>query len=246
MSERSSGSRRLPLTEDERLLRPPAAPTRAPFTSTDPWRVLRIMGEFVEGFDTLSDITNAVTIFGSARTAPADPFYLKAIDTARLLAQQGFAVITGGGPGIMEAANRGAKEAGGLSVGCNIELPFEQGTNAYVERAINFRYFFVRKTMFVKYSTGFIVFPGGYGTMDELFEALTLIQTGKVKYFPVILFGRDYWSGMADWLRDTVAAGNKILSQDLELFHVTDEPAEAVQWILEASQRRADAPPSEP
>jgi uncharacterized protein (TIGR00730 family) len=243
MSERSSGSRRFPLTEDERLLASPTPSVRAPFTSTDPWRVLRIMGEFVEGFDTLSDIRDAVTIFGSARTAPGDPYYLKATETARQLAKEHVAVITGGGPGIMEAANRGAKEGGGLSIGCNIELPFEQGTNAYVERSINFRYFFVRKTMFVKYSTGFIVFPGGYGTMDELFEALTLIQTGKVKHFPVVLFGRAYWSGMVEWLKDTVAAERKIVPEDLDLFHLTDHPAEAVGWILQARAERAAMPP---
>ena len=239
MAERSSGSRRPPLTEDERLLTSPPPPPRArPFTSTDPWRVLRIMGEFVEGFDTLADVHDGVTVFGSARTGENDAYYRKAVETGRLLAKKGFAVITGGGPGIMEAANRGARDGGGLSIGCNIELPFEQGTNAYVERAVNFRYFFVRKTMFVKYSTGFIVFPGGYGTMDELFEALTLIQTGKVKNFPVVLFGRKYWSGMADWLRDTVAAEQKITVADLDLFHVTDDPAEAVDWVVQARQRR--------
>jgi len=242
MSERSSASRRHPLTEDERLLTP-TTPVKASFTSTDPWRVLRIMGEFVEGFDTLSDVRDAVTIFGSARTAPGDPYYIKAIETSRQLGKEGFAVITGGGPGIMEAANRGAKEGGGISIGCNIELPFEQGTNAYVERAINFRYFFVRKTMFVKYSTGFIVFPGGYGTMDELFEALTLIQTGKVKHFPVVLFGRAYWAGLVAWLTETVAAERKIVPEDLELFHVTDHPAEAVGWMLQARERRARTPP---
>jgi uncharacterized protein (TIGR00730 family) len=247
MSERSSGSRRLSLTEDERLLTT-APPPRAPFTSTDPWRVLRIMGEFVEGFDTLSDVHDAVTIFGSARTGARDPYYTKAVETGRMLGEEGFAVITGGGPGIMEAANRGAHEGGGLSIGCNIELPFEQGTNAYVERSINFRYFFVRKTMFVKYSTAFIVFPGGYGTMDELFEALTLIQTGKVKNFPVVLFGRKYWSGMADWLRDTVAGEEKITVADLDLFHVTDDPAEAVGWVVQARQRRLETqqPPVAP
>jgi uncharacterized protein (TIGR00730 family) len=244
MAQRSSGSARTSLTEDERLLTPtPAVPSerRAAFTSTDPWRVLRIMGEFVEGFDTLSDVSNAVTIFGSARTPGADPYYQEALDTARLLAKEGFAIITGGGPGIMEAANRGAQEGGGLSIGCNIELPFEQGTNAYVERAINFRYFFVRKTMFVKYSTAFIAFPGGYGTMDELFEALTLVQTGKVKQFPVILFGRKYWQGLADWLRDRVAAEGKVGTEDLQLFRITDEPAEAVKWIVEARERRTRA-----
>ena len=243
MSERSSGSRRLSLTEDERLLTT-APPPRAPFTSTDPWRVLRIMGEFVEGFDTLSDVHDGVTVFGSARTGESDVYYHKAVETGRLLAKEGFAVITGGGPGIMEAANRGARDGGGLSIGCNIELPFEQGTNAYVERSVNFRYFFVRKTMFVKYSNGFIVFPGGYGTMDELFEALTLIQTGKVKNFPVVLFGKKYWSGMAAWLRDTVAQEQKIAVDDLDLFHVTDDPAEAVGLVVQARKRRLETQPA--
>jgi len=244
MSEQPSASPRSPLTEDEQLLIPPQAVSierRASFTSTDPWRVLRIMGEFVEGFDTLSDVSNAVTIFGSARTPESDPYYKQAQETARLLAENGFAVITGGGPGIMEAANRGAKGAGGLSIGCNIELPFEQGTNKWVERSINFRYFFVRKTMFVKYSTAFITFPGGYGTMDELFEALTLVQTGKVKQFPVVLFGRAYWKGLADWLKERVAGEGKIAPEDLNLFLVTDDPAEALKWIVEARERRTRA-----
>src|SRR6266540_4672297 len=241
MSEQPSASPRSPLTEDEQLLIPPQVvpiERRASFTSTDPWRVLRIMGEFVEGFDTLSDVSNAVTIFGSARTPESDPYYQKALDTARLLAREGFAIITGGGPGVMEAANRGAQEGNGLSIGCNIELPFEQGTNAYVARSINFRYFFVRKTMFVKYSTAFIVFPGGYGTMDELFEALTLVQTGKVKNFPVVLFGRTYWQGMAEWLRERVAGEGKIDAKDLDLLHVTDDPREALQRIKQARERR--------
>jgi hypothetical protein len=238
MPERSSASLRIPVTEDERLLESPV--TRpADFTHTDPWRVLRIMGEFVEGFDTLSDIGSAVAIFGSARTQAGDPSYEQAVETARLLAKEGFAIITGGGPGIMEAANRGAQEGNGLSVGCNIELPFEQGTNAYVERSINFRYFFVRKTMFVKYSTAFVVFPGGFGTMDELFEALTLIQTGKIKNFPVILFGTAYWEGLVDWLRERVAGEGKIAAADVELFHVTDHPAEAVSHIVQARVRRS-------
>jgi uncharacterized protein (TIGR00730 family) len=238
MSQRLSGSQRTSLTEDERLLGVQPL-ERAAFTSTDPWRVLRIMGEFVEGFDTLSDIRNAVTIFGSARTPSDDPYYEKAIETTRLLAREGFAVITGGGPGIMEAANRGALEGNGISIGCNIELPFEQGTNPYVSRAINFRYFFVRKTMFVKYSTGFVVFPGGYGTMDELFEALTLIQTGKVKHFPVVLFGEAYWHGLIEWLEARVVGEGKIDATDLDLFHVTDVPREAVRLVLEARERRS-------
>ena len=237
MSQRSSGSPHTAVTEDERLLQIPSDERRTSFTHTDPWRVLRIMGEFVEGFDTLSDVRNAVTVFGSARTKPGDPYYEKAVETGRLLAQEGFAIITGGGPGIMEAANRGAQEGNGLSIGCNIELPFEQ-ENPYVERAINFRYFFVRKTMFVKYSTAFVVFPGGFGTMDELFEALTLIQTGKVKNFPVVLFGGSYWQGLAEWLRERVAGEGKIDTKDLELLHVTDDPREALQRIMQARERR--------
>jgi uncharacterized protein (TIGR00730 family) len=240
---RSSGAHRTP-TADERLLTQIPRERRA-FTKTDSWRVLRIMGEFVEGFDTLSDVYNAVTIFGSARTNPGDVYYEKAVETARLLAREGFPIITGGGPGVMEAANRGAQEGNGLSIGCNIELPFEQRLNPYVERAINFRYFFVRKTMFLKYAMAFVVFPGGYGTLDELFEALTLIQTGKAKLFPVVLFGGDYWSGLTAWLRDRVASEGKILTTDLDLFKVTDSPSEAVAIISAARDRRGrefDAP----
>ena len=247
MSQRSSASQRTPpappVTEDERLLAQVPRERRA-FTRTDSWRVLRIMGEFVEGFDTLSDVYSAVTVFGSARTPADDPYYEKAVETARMLAAEGFPIITGGGPGIMEAANRGCQEGNGLSIGCNIELPFEQGLNPYVERAINFRYFFVRKTMFVKYSTAFVVFPGGYGTMDELFEALTLIQTGKVKHFPVILFGREYWQGLIDWLRDRVAGEGKIDAKDVDLLHVTDSPREAVAIVRQARERRSQAYPA--
>src|SRR5213594_1184995 len=240
MSQRSSGSQHT-VTEDERLLQIPPDERRTSFTHTDPWRVLRIMGEFVEGFDTLSDVRNAVTVFGSARTKAGDPYYEKAVETGRLLAKEGFAIITGGGPGVMEAANRGAQEGNGLSIGCNIELPFEQGTNPYVARAVNFRYFFVRKTMFVKYSTAFIVFPGGYGTMDELFEALTLVQTGKVKQFPVVLFGKKYWGGLADWLKERVVGEGKIAPEDLNLFLLTDDPTEALGWIVDARERRTRA-----
>src|SRR5207249_586574 len=206
MSQHSSGSQRKAVTEDERLLTQLPRERRA-FTRTDSWRVLRIMGEFVEGFDTLSDVYNAVTIFGSARTPVDDPYYEKAVETARMLAEEGFPIITGGGPGIMEAANRGCQEGNGLSIGCNIELPFEQGLNPYVERAINFRYFFVRKTMFVKYSTAFIVFPPGYGTMDELFEALTLIQTGTVRYRSEERRG--------SWRRRTAAARKETASRSV-------------------------------
>jgi uncharacterized protein (TIGR00730 family) len=236
---RQLDDKKLP-TEDEQLLESPPPQTAAQlFLKSDSWRVLRIMGEFVWGFDNLADVSDGVTIFGSARTQPDDPYYAKAVETARLLARARIPVITGGGPGIMEAANRGALDGGGLSIGCNIELPFEQGSNPYLTRSLNFKFFFVRKTMFVKYATAFIVFPGGYGTLDELFEALTLIQTGKVTHFPVILFGRDYWSGLVDWLTDTVAAERKINPSDLHLFRVTDDPAEAAAIVIEA---RAEKP----
>jgi uncharacterized protein (TIGR00730 family) len=230
-------------TEDEQLLEsPPQQPPEQLFLKSDSWRVLRIMGEFVWGFDNLADVSDGVTIFGSARTQPSDSDYQKAVETARLLARARIPVITGGGRGIMEAANRGAMEGGGLSIGCNIELPFEQGSNAYLTRSLNFKFFFVRKTMFVKYATAFIVFPGGYGTLDELFEALTLIQTGKVKHFPVILFGREYWSGLVDWLTHTVAAERKINPADLSLFQVTDDPAEAVAHVVEARREKPGDP----
>jgi uncharacterized protein (TIGR00730 family) len=223
-------------TEDEQLLQSPAAaPKPFDFTSSDPWRVFRIMGEFVEGFDALAKIGPAVTIFGSARVKPDSPEYQAACETARLLGEAGFSVITGGGPGIMEAANRGAREAGVLSVGCNIELPFEQAVNPYVDLAINFRYFFVRKTMFVKYAEAFVIFPGGFGTLDELLEALTLIQTGKVRNFPVVLFGKAFWGGFLDWIRAVLMAEGKISPDDLELMTVTDDPAEVVRIVLEAS-----------
>ena len=230
-------------TEDERLL---VAPTQEPggssFIHTDPWRVFRIMGEFVEGFDALAELGQAVTIFGSARVPPGDPQYEAARETARLLGEAGFTVITGGGPGIMEAANQGAREAGAKSVGCNIELPFEQHINPYVDVAINFRYFFVRKTMFVKYAEAFVIFPGGFGTLDELFEALTLIQTGKVRDFPVILFGSAYWKGLIDWIRDTLLAEGKISPEDVDLLVVTDDPAEVCRVILDCHDRLCAAP----
>ena len=230
-------------TEDEQLLEspPPQRPEQL-FLKSDSRRVLRIMGEFVWGFDNLADVVDGVTIFGSARTPPGDPYYEKAVETGRLLAEAGIPVITGGGPGIMEAANKGAAQAGGLSIGCNIELPFEQGSNAYLSRSLNFKFFFVRKTMFVKYATAFIVFPGGYGTLDELFEALTLIQTGKVKHFPVILFGTAYWSGLVEWLAKTVAEQGKINRTDLLLFQVTDDPAEAARIVIEARRAKPDGP----
>ncbi|MDX6537183.1 MAG: hypothetical protein QOD37_1524 [Gaiellales bacterium] len=192
------------------------------FVHTDPWRVLRIMGEFVDGFDVLARVGLAVTVFGSARITEDSPWYAAAREVGAGIAKHGFAVITGGGPGIMEAANRGAMEAGGLSIGCNIELPHEQSPNPYSNLSIDFRYFFVRKTMFVKYSEAFVVFPGGFGTMDELFEALTLIQTSKVQRFPVVLYGSEYWGGLLDWIRGTLAAEGMVSSEDLALVQVVD------------------------
>ena len=218
-------------TQDEQLLESPRADE---FTHTDPWRVFRIMGEFVEGFDELATLSRGIAIFGSARTRPDDPDYKAAQETGALLAAQGFAVITGGGPGIMEAANRGAFDAGGLSIGCNIELPFEQKPNAYQTLSLTFKYFFVRKMMFVKYSLAFIIFPGGFGTFDELFEALTLIQTRKIRNFPIVLFGTHYWSGMLDWFRAQVLPGGKISEHDLDMFHVTDSPAEVVEIVVKS------------
>ena len=217
-------------TEDERFLQREGV-EEAEFIHTDPWRVLRIMGEFVEGFDTFAELGPAVSIFGSARIRAEDPMYAAAEETARRFVARGFAVITGGGPGVMEAANKGAAEAGGRSVGCNIELPFEQGMNAWVRTAVNFRYFFVRKTMFVKYAEGFVIFPGGFGTMDELFEALTLIQTKKVRNFPIVMFGSRYWAGLLDWIRGTMMAEGKVAPADLDHVLVTDDPEEAVDHI---------------
>ena len=232
----------LPVTEDEKLLQ--GQGDGADFTRTDPWRVMRIMGEFIEGFDNLASVRKGVSIFGSARTHPDDPQYQAAEETARLLAEAGFAIITGAGPGIREAANRGARRAGGRSVGCNIELPFEQGANPYVDTLINFRYFFVRKTMFIKYSTAFIIFPGGFGTLDEAFEALTLIQTGKIYQFPVIMFGRHYWAGLIRWLQSRALGEGKISPGDMDLLLLTDDPREACAAVVEAydSQSRVVSP----
>ncbi|NLU76935.1 TIGR00730 family Rossman fold protein [Micromonospora sp. HNM0581] len=218
-------------TADQRLLDSRA---RADWKTKDAWRALRILSEFVEGFDTLADLPPAVSVFGSARSKPDSPECQLAEALGAALARAGYAVITGGGPGVMEAANRGASEAGGHSVGLGIELPFEQGINEWVDLAIDFRYFFARKTMFVKYAQAFVVLPGGFGTMDELFEALTLVQTGKVTRFPVVLMGVDYWQGLLDWLRGTMAAEGKIGPVDLELICVTDDVAAAVRHIVEA------------
>jgi len=219
-------------TEDEKLLQAPS--DAHDFTRSDPWRVMRIMGEFIEGFDNLHDVKRGVSLFGSARTHPDDPQYQAAQEVARLLAEAGFAIITGAGPGIMEAANKGAKLGGGKSIGCNIELPFEQGANPYVDTLVNFRYFFVRKTMFIKYSNAFIIFPGGFGTLDEAFEALTLIQTGKIYQFPVILFGRHYWAGLIRWLQSRVLGEGKISAGDLDLMLLTDDPREAAEAVIQA------------
>ena len=231
-------------TQDEQLLE---SPRPDEFKHTDPWRVFRIMGEFVEGFDELATLTRGIAIFGSARTKADDPDYKAAQETAALLSAQGFAVITGGGPGIMEAANRGAFEAGGLSIGCNIELPFEQRPNSYQTLSLTFKYFFVRKMMFVKYSLAFVIFPGGFGTLDELFEALTLIQTKKIRNFPIVLFGKSYWSGMLDWLRDVMLSGGKIADHDMEMFHITDSPAEVIEIVVrsQSSLTELDTPISD-
>jgi uncharacterized protein (TIGR00730 family) len=220
-------------TADERLLDRHDATN---WLHTDPWRVLRIQGEFVEGFDALAEIPRAVTVFGSARTEPQSPEYRLGRELGTALAQAGYAVITGGGPGVMEAVNRGAGESGGYSIGLGIELPFEQRLNHWVDLGINFRYFFVRKTMFVKYAQAFVCLPGGFGTLDELFEALTLVQTRKVTQFPIILLGVDYWSGLIDWIRNTVLPGAKIDESDLALIHCTDSVAEAVELIVASAQ----------
>ena len=215
-------------THDERLLETPRPDE---FLHTDTWRVFRIMGEFVQGFEDLAHITNGVAVFGSARTPPDHSEYKAAQETGALLARAGRAVITGGGPGIMEAANRGAFEAGGSSVGCNIELPHEQKSNDYLTLSLKFKYFFVRKMMFVKYSDAFIIFPGGFGTLDELFEALTLIQTHKIHNFPVVLYGTQYWQEMLDWLKGPMLAEGKIVEEDFHRLHLTDSPSEIVDIV---------------
>jgi uncharacterized protein (TIGR00730 family) len=215
-------------TTDQRLLDGRGS---SDWVHTDPWRVLRIQSEFVEGFGALAELGPAVSVFGSARTLPTDPLYATTELLARRLVDAGLAVITGGGPGIMEAANKGAAAAGGVSVGLGIELPFESGLNPYVNLGVNFRYFFARKTMFVKYSQGFVVMPGGFGTLDELFEALTLVQTRKVTSFPVVLFGTGYWRGLLDWFRSTALATGAVAERDLALIELTDHVDEAVAML---------------
>ncbi|BFL74172.1 TIGR00730 family Rossman fold protein [Corynebacterium marquesiae] len=212
----------------------------------DPWRVLRIQGEFVAGFDALSKLPKAVTVFGSARTTPEDASYQLGVDVGRKLAEHSYAVITGGGPGIMEAANRGAHEAGGLSVGLGIELPHEQGLNEYVDLGLNFRYFFARKTMFLKYSQAFICLPGGMGTMDEFFEVMCMVQTGKVTNYPIVLMGTEYWSGLLEWMDNTLAASGYINEGDRELFLLTDDPDEALSHIIQRHQVMSDKRIREP
>jgi uncharacterized protein (TIGR00730 family) len=224
-------------TEDQELLRSRTPPE---FRATDTWRTLRIMGEFVEGFDALANVGPAVSVFGSARVGRRNRYYGAARKAAAALGRSGFAIITGGGPGIMEAANRGAHDVGAMSIGCNIELPFEQGLNEYVDLGMEFRYFFVRKMMFVKYAVGFVIFPGGFGTLDELFESLTLIQTGKVEHFPVVLFGKDYWGGLLKWTRDKPLYEEKISPEDLDLLTVTDSVDEVCRVIVKSHRDRAE------
>ena len=217
--------------EDIELLRAPGTENKD-FTHSDPWRVLKIQGEFVDGFDTLAGIGSCISIFGSARTEPDDKYYKVAERTAALLVENGMGVITGGGPGIMEAANKGAYEAGGVSIGCNIELPFEQEANPYQNISLEFHYFFVRKMMFVKYSVGYIIFPGGFGTLDELFEALTLAQTNKIEHFPIVLYDEDYWKGLAEWIDEFLLKRQKAISlEDKKLYKIVKDPQEAVEYI---------------
>jgi uncharacterized protein (TIGR00730 family) len=216
-------------TQDEILLRSPDP--KDDYQTSDSWRVLRMTSELVDGFDSLAQVTRGVSVFGSARTKPGTEIYEAARETGKLLAEAGFETITGGGPGIMEAANRGAYEAGGVSIGCNIELPFEQKPNPYQNRALVFKYFFVRKTMFIKYSNAFIIFPGGFGTMDEAFEALTLIQAHKIRNFPVVLFSAQYWKGLLSWITSTMLHEGNINAEDLSLIHLTDSPHDAVDFV---------------
>jgi len=227
-------------TTDQRLL-----DTRGPtdWVHTDPWRVLRIQSEFIEGFGALAELGPAISVFGSARIRREDPHYGLGVQLGRALVEAGFAVITGGGPGAMEAANKGAPESGGVSVGLGIELPFESGLNEYVDLGLNFRYFFARKTMFVKYAQGFAVLPGGFGTFDELFEALTLVQTEKVTSFPIVLIGTSYWSGLMDWIKGTVLSDGKVSDADLEMFTVTDDVDEAVAVMVAAREHRRSPRP---
>jgi uncharacterized protein (TIGR00730 family) len=230
-------------TSEQRLL-----DSRGPsdWVHTDPWRVLRIQSEFIEGFGMLAELGAAISVFGSARTRPDDPMYATAERFGGKLVEAGYAVITGGGPGVMEAANKGASEAGGVSVGLGIELPFESGLNEWVDIGMNFRYFFTRKTMFVKYAQGFVVMPGGFGTLDELFEALTLIQTGKIRHFPVVLVGTEYWAGLLEWARNRMVADGNVSEEDLALLTLTDDPEEACQVVREFARAEHIGRPTSP
>jgi hypothetical protein len=230
---------REPRTLDEEIIAAQEAAVRSTLSDED--RIDRIAGELRMGFDALAGVAAAASFFGSARTPPDDPDYKLASETARIVGESGLAIITGGGPGIMEAANRGAREASALSVGLNIELPFEQGGNRYCDIALDFHYFFARKIMFVRYASGFVVFPGGFGTMDELWEALTLIQTGKITEFPVILVGSGYWRGLVDWVSERMLSEGNISPDDLELLRLTDDPLEVRDLLLSAAHRRARA-----
>ncbi len=227
--------------QDTAIFSPPSHEHDVP----ESWRVFRIMSEFVEGFDLLEGLGPAITLYGSARTKSDHPQYLAAVETARLLGEAGFAIITGGGPGMMQAGNEGARKAGTMSVGLNIELPFEQHVNPHVDLEMNFRFFFSRKTMLVRYASGYVIFPGGYGTMDELFESLTLIQTGKLRRFPVVLFDSSYWGGLVDWLKNTMAAEGKIAPSDLDLIFVTDSPQEACDHVINCLKSANDHAASE-
>ena len=227
-----------PSTTDQRLL---DTRGRSDWLHTDPWRVLRIQSEFVEGFGMLAELGKAITVFGSARTLPDNPYYQQAVELGAKLTEAGYAVITGGGPGVMEAANKGAHDAGGTSVGLGIELPFEQRMNDYVDLGMVFRYFFARKTCFLKYSIGYVGFPGGYGTLDEIFEAVTLIQTGKVTNFPLVLFGVEFWTPMLSWITQTLLADGMISEGDVDLFQLTDDVDEAVRIIREAEHGKFTA-----
>jgi uncharacterized protein (TIGR00730 family) len=231
---------RMPVTLDEELIAAEGATVVS--TLTDAARVERIREEIEEGFRALAHVGAAASFFGSARTRPGDPEYTQARQTARLVGEAGMAIITGGGPGAMEAANRGARDAGVLSIGLGIELPFEQGQNGYVDLGLDFHYFFARKIMFVRYASGFVVFPGGFGTVDELFESLTLIQTGKIRNFPVILVGTDYWRGLIEWMRERLLGEGKISRGDLDLITITDDPAEVRERLMSAAHRQARAP----
>jgi len=226
------------LTDDEILLRSPQPEDE--YKSSDSWRVFRVMSELVAGIDAMATVTRGVSIFGSARTHEDDPDYENARETAYLLGAAGFEIITGGGPGIMEAANRGAHEAGAVSIGCNIELPMEQQPNPYQNHSQTYKYFFVRKTMFIKYSNAYIIFPGGFGTMDELFEALTLIQTRKIRNFPVVLFGSTYWKGLLAWLTSTMLNSKMINPEDLGLIYLPDPPRDAVDFIIKTAYEGID------